>query len=232
MPSPADTQRGPLVYRREDYIGGFRHLVVFAVDSCVLLIMAIPLGALSEWLLLPFAWYYLAVLKPSRYRSPGYWVTNAKIITLDGQRPSPFRMTLRLFWMATWTVAWPISFLIDWVWTSIDDERQMLRDLFSGTRLVRNSATPLGVGRIVYVFYSGAGLNLTYAQVRPNDRGCPQSPVLSAIESPTSLPESVVKPTVAMRPHDGSIVPCPNCGMRVVPKPTGQCPSCQTQLLS
>ena len=43
----------------------------------------------------------------------------------------------------------------------------MLRDLFTGTRLVRNKAVPIGPGRIHYPRYTALGLVLVYRQVRP-----------------------------------------------------------------
>ncbi len=238
MSSSAPNSRGcqsptkPLVYRAKDYIGGFRHLVIFAVDFFVILIVARLLSDLSPWLIPPFAWGYLAVLKPSRFRTPGYWITDAKIITLEGQRPSPFRMTQRLLWMVLWGIGWPISFYLDWLWTTIDDDRQMLRDLYAETRLVRNSAAPLGTGRISYVFYTGLGLTLTYARVQLRDLDSSKLPVLPEIEAPTVSSERSVELAVEMRPHDGSILLCPKCGMRVIPKLSGHCPSCQTQMLS
>lgn len=222
---------GPLVYRAQDYIGGFRHLVIFAVDSCVILIMATPLVALFPFLIPPLTWWYLAVLKPSRFRTPGYWVTNAKIVTLDGQRPSPFRMTQRLVWMLLWCMGWPINFWIDLLWTTIDDDRQMLRDLFAETRLVRNNAQPVGIGRTSRVFYVGLGLALSYARVRLRNQDS-SPPVVPENEAPAPSPEKSLEGTAAIRPHDGSILACPKCGMRVIPTSSGYCPSCQTQMLS
>lgn len=77
---------GPVVYRREDYVGAFRHLVIFVVDFLVILIVVFPLSLLpavllhsvsaefdSFYIILPLllTWIYLAVLKPSRFRSVG-----------------------------------------------------------------------------------------------------------------------------------------------------------------
>lgn len=157
----------PVIYRRSDYIGGFRHLIIFAVDGVVLLILTTPLTMLSPWLAIPAVWVYLAVLKPSRFRSPGYWVTNAKIVTLDGRQPSIFRMTLRLSWMMLWTIGWPISIYLDWLWVFIEEERQMLCDYVFQTRLVRHHAQPIGPGRIHYVFVTAPALAIGYARVRP-----------------------------------------------------------------
>jgi len=157
----------PVMYHTFDYIGGFRHLVIFAVDGFVLLIITTPLTLLSPWLAIPAIWAYLAVLKPSRFRSPGYWVTGAKVVTLDGRSPSIARMTLRLSWMVLWTIGWPISIYLDWLWVFIEEERQMLCDYVFQTRLVRHDAQPIGPGRIHYVFVTAPALAIGYARVRP-----------------------------------------------------------------
>jgi len=85
-------QTGPVFYRREDYVGGLRHLIIFAVDFLVILVVVFPLSLLPavlllsvsaefssffRFLLLFLIWIYLAVLTPSRIRSVGYWVTDA-----------------------------------------------------------------------------------------------------------------------------------------------------------
>jgi uncharacterized RDD family membrane protein YckC len=238
MSSPAADARydplrsRPVVYRSSDYVGAFRRLLIYTVDASVLLIIAVPLGSWFPLLAMAFAWCYLAVLKPSRIRSPGYWVAGAKIVTLDGRSPSPFRMTLRLMWIGMWTIGWPIGFFADWLWTSMDDDRQMLRDLCTETRLVRNRATPIGPGRISYVLCTGIGLTVLYARVRANDHDIQPLEVSSFAEVPAMLPEMVTEKTAAIRTHDGSIIQCPKCGIRIIPKSSGHCPSCQTQLFS
>lgn len=103
-------------------------------------------------------------------------------------------MTLRLASTFLWLFAVPISFLLlEIIWTSVDDERQMLRDLFSGTRLIRNNAKPIGPGRTT---------TLTETD-----------PAADLVQSREIL-----------------IVQCHNCGMRVMPKSNGLCPSCQMRI--
>jgi hypothetical protein len=75
-------------------------------------------------------------------------------------------MTLRLFWMLNWLFG-PVSFFLDVLWTTMDDERQMIRDLVAGTRLVRNNAVPIGVGKVSYSFYTILCITVLYASVRP-----------------------------------------------------------------
>ena len=68
-----------------------------------------------------------------------------------------------------WILSWQFCFLTDWLWETVDDERQMLRDLFAGTRLIRNKAEPIGRGRIHYERYTALGVVLVYRQVRGID---------------------------------------------------------------
>ncbi len=100
---------GPFVYRREDYVGTIRHLVIIAVDLAVILFVVFPLGFVPAFVAeslsirsdsflfvgpLFLTWLYLTVIKPSRIRSPGYWVTGSKIVTIYGKKPSTLRDVL------------------------------------------------------------------------------------------------------------------------------------------
>ena len=171
---------GPFVYHREDYVGALRHLLIFAVDSCVLFfllfllaLIAIPFPDLHPmqfvvlpWLLL--CWVYLAVLKPSRFRSVGYWIADARIITIYGKPPSPWRMTMRLMWAAMYLVPYfTVSIFTDLIWTTMNVERQMLRDLIAETRLIRNRAKPIGVGKVSRCLFTGLGIAVFYTRVHP-----------------------------------------------------------------
>ena len=170
----------PMVYRREDYVGAFRHLLIFAVDSCVLffllVLIAMPFGDLLSNDPMPFVvpiwlmicWVYLAVIKPSRFRSVGYWIADARIITIYGKPPSPWRMTLRLMWAAMYLVpSFTVSIFTDLIWTTMNVERQMLRDLIAETRVIRNRAKPIGVGRVSRCLFTGLGIAVFYARVHP-----------------------------------------------------------------
>jgi len=187
---------GPFVYRREDYVGTIRHLVIIAVDLAVIVFVVLPLGMIpavvaeslsirSDAFLfvgpLLLTWLYLTVLKPSRIRSPGYWVTGSKIVTIYGEKPSTLRMTIRLAATFLW-FSLPLGiFLVDVMWPTVDGERQMLRDLYCGTRIIRHRATPIAQGRIVQTFYTAMGYSLMYASVQKQTIG----------QAGYSLPEDV-----------------------------------------
>ena len=42
----ASVDIGPFVYRREDYVGTMRHLVIIAVDLTVIVFVVLPLGVI------------------------------------------------------------------------------------------------------------------------------------------------------------------------------------------
>ncbi len=205
VPASNEVVAKPMLYRREDYIGAFRHLLIFVVDSCVLYfllfllaLIAMPFGdSLSNdpmpFVLLPWVilcWVYLAVLKPSRFRSVGYWLADARIITIDGKPPSPWRMTKRLLWTVMYFSPFlSINIFVDLVWTAMNSERQMLRDLIFETRLIRNRAKPIGIGKVSRCLFTGLGITIFYARVHPKSMesvgqqsdGISKSPVESVV---------------------------------------------------
>lgn len=175
---------GPPIYRREDYVGSVRHLLIFVVDGAVILFFLMPLTTMFAifagsvtgtttlfipWLPLLCIWAYLAVLKPSRYRSLGYWAADTRIVTIQGTRPSPFRMTLRLLWALFWWYG-PFGFIMDLFWTSTNGERQMLRDLLAETRLIRNKAKPIGVGKTTYAMMTCLSIAVMYTEIRERSK--------------------------------------------------------------
>ncbi|WP_397568684.1 RDD family protein [Schlesneria sp. T3-172] len=173
---------GPPLYRRQDYVGATRHALIFAIDGFILQLICLILLDIDAAIFnssktapanaynvvglsacLVVCWFYLAVLKPSRFRSPGYWITDARIVTIHGQPPSPWRMTKRLIWsVLSICCYYPVSIVTDLLWTAVEDERQMLRDLVFETRLIRNKAVPTGTGRISRRFVTAMGIVISY----------------------------------------------------------------------
>ena len=200
----------PMVYRREDYVGAVRHLLIIAVDACVLYFVLFLLALIASafgdltssdpmpfvvlpWLIL--CWVYLAVLKPSRFRSLGYWIADARIITIDGKPPSPWRMTMRLLWASMYLFPYlTLNIFTDLLWTTMNHERQMLRDLMAETRLIRNRAKPIGVGKVTRCLFTGLGITLLYARIRPKS-------LKSDEQKPDRISTSAVAPAV-LTDHD------------------------------
>jgi uncharacterized RDD family membrane protein YckC len=109
---------------------------------------------------------YLTVLKAT-FGTAGYWLTGSRIVNLRGQRPSVLRMTLRLIMF----LFFPISFIGDFIWCMVDEDRQTLRDRFAGTFVIRWYAEPIGNGAVHLTHYHAFGLALAYPCVmRPKSR--------------------------------------------------------------
>lgn len=167
-------------YEYKDYAGFWRRAAAVLVDLaglCVLLALFATvcwlLGSTIEeaqdppaWLwacLLTISYLYLTVLKRSRIRTPGYWVTGVRIVNLKGKPPSIWTMTLRLFW---WVLG-PINSLLDLIFITSDEHRQTVRDLLVGTYVIRRNARPAGLGHKIYRRLAFMGLFLPHPQVKP-----------------------------------------------------------------
>jgi uncharacterized RDD family membrane protein YckC len=167
-------------YDYDAYAGFLRRLVVIMIDMTVLLVVGVmlwfPILVLAVlWdpeaspdpsgivflLWAAIIWFYLTVIKRSRWRTVGYRMLGLKIVTTHGTRPSLPTMTFRLL---MWLFG-PFNFILDLIWLGADTEQQSLRDCYSGTYVVRNDAEPIGSAPIHLTRYHGAGLTLVYPRV-------------------------------------------------------------------
>ncbi len=124
------------------------------------------------WISVWFA--YFVLLKGSHLHTVGYKIGNAKIVNLQGDRPSLYSLTLRLLF----AVIGPANTLIDLIWLSDDPCRQALRDKFAHTYVIKRNAQVAGKGKIVYRMYSIFGLNYFFPEVNlgtGNDSNQPTS---------------------------------------------------------
>ena len=173
-----DTSLGVGVYfAPDDYVGIMRRIAILLIDLAVLIIVYVLFAVLlipivgnrnGSMGLLYFGvvWAYLTMLKSSRIRTVGYRLMGARIINLRGGRPSMFRMTFRLL---LWALG-PFNLLFDLLWSSVDDDRQSLRDRIAGTCVVNTQAEPIGTAEIQLKYYYAFGLALMYSRVmRPQD---------------------------------------------------------------
>ncbi len=173
-----DTSLGTGVYfAANEYVGIMRRVVILVVDLAVLvgvyigfatLFIAITGDLNGTFILIyvGFAWAYLTILKASRIRTVGYWLTGSRILNLRGKRPSIFRMTFRVL---LWAFG-PFNLLFDLLWSGIDDDCQTLRDRFAGTCVVNNHAEPIGTAEIHLTHYNAFGFALMYPRVmRPKN---------------------------------------------------------------
>jgi uncharacterized RDD family membrane protein YckC len=161
-----------VLFRNEDYVGIARRVLILAVDAPIVFIGGVIYGSVLSGFLgqhvwvgllffLQFMWTYQTALKASSIRTPGYIAADARIVTLKGERPSNLRMTFRLM---MWLLG-PFNILIDLMWVGLDDDRQTLRDRYSGTMVVRNSARPIGTGEIHLVRHHALAWALMFPRV-------------------------------------------------------------------
>ena len=186
----ADKKESPdtgVYYRRADYAGFWRRLAIDLLDISVMILlwlflliaMAILLSVLPHEAQLEPAWPawatpvlvslfwviafgYFVLLKRSRFRTLGYKLCGARIVNLQGDRPSVYSLTIRLLF----AVFGPLNFLLDLIWIPSDECRQALRDKFAHTYVVRLRAEPEGRGRLVYSTYYVMGWAFLFPQVK------------------------------------------------------------------
>ena len=118
-----------------------------------------PAWATGAWIALAFAYF---VFLESRSGTVGYLLTGVRILTLKGERPTLLRMAFRYL---LWALG-PIDPLVDLLWAGGDDQRQTLRDKFSGTLVVKRKAGPVGRGKVRFNRYTMLGwLSLGFYEV-------------------------------------------------------------------
>lgn len=158
-------------FRRNDYAGFWRRLLIDTVDLVVAGLVCLALFAVV-WVVFPSAglilaswgaalFCYFVLLKRSKVGTVGYRVGGVRIVGQDGRRASVSSLTLRLLF----GVLGPLNWLMDLVWLSGDPHRQALRDKLAGTYVVSKEATPAGTGKIVYRRYEVLFYNFLFREV-------------------------------------------------------------------
>jgi uncharacterized RDD family membrane protein YckC len=169
-----DPRRG-VRFPRAAYAGPLRRVAILLIDLAVVGTLGFFAGAagfaLSEgatsgvfvcaWLLICYV--YLVPLE-AWAGTLGFILTQTKIVDLHGRPPSLKRMTLRLLLCAFWLN--DLIFLIDLLWSAENDRRQTLRDMLTGTYVVRKSATPSAEGEVAFAYYFLFGLALRVREVQ------------------------------------------------------------------
>lgn len=157
-------------FRRNDYAGFWRRLLIDSVDLIVTGVVCLTSFAVV-WMVLPSAglilaswgtacFSYFVLLKRSGVGTVGYRVGGVRIVGYDGEKPSISSLTLRLLF----GVLGPL-WLVDLIWVSGDTHRQALRDKLAGTYVVSKDARPAGTGKIVYRRYDILFYNFLFREV-------------------------------------------------------------------
>jgi uncharacterized RDD family membrane protein YckC len=174
--SPDEALATGVYYLRKDYAGVWRRLLIDLVDVPIAALLSIVV-IVAAWSLVPavgdspgiqlllFAsvWFvYFVLLKRSRFRTPGYIIGGARIVSLKGHRPSILSLLARLLF----AFVGPMNFLIDLFWITGDPNGQAIRDKFAGTYVVRVGAQPAGAGPIRFGTYMFWGMTFLFKEVK------------------------------------------------------------------
>jgi uncharacterized RDD family membrane protein YckC len=170
-------------YRPADYVGFWRRFVIDLVDVavvialwCVLATVALAMKS-PDWaartVLYSFpvvAFAYLVLLKRSRFRTLGYKLCGARIVSLQGERPGISALTVRFLF----ALFGPLNLVLDLLWIPGSECRQALRDRFAQTYVVRLRAEPEGRGRVVYTLDHILCVGYLFPEVRSrHESGAP-----------------------------------------------------------
>jgi uncharacterized RDD family membrane protein YckC len=163
-------------YKKDDYAGFLKRVVIAIVDLIVLLIAeALSLFVtdyfvhdMNSYLKINFFIFiilsllYLAILKRTQKGTIGYILTGVKIVNLKGEKPSIFKMVLR----ASLLVLGPFELVIDIIWLTSEATKQTLRDKYVGTYVVNKEAQPIGKSKLQNVSLGVMGWNLMYREIK------------------------------------------------------------------
>jgi uncharacterized RDD family membrane protein YckC len=142
-------------YSQSDYAGIIRRLAIVLIDSSFLIAVFIlmyssaPLMNMSErhiaggFVLVTYL--YLVILKRSKTRTIAYRLLDTRVVDLEGNAPSIWKMTLRYILL----IGGPFHILADLLWLTGERDKQSIRDKFAATYVVRNKAQPIGRGKIL-----------------------------------------------------------------------------------
>jgi uncharacterized RDD family membrane protein YckC len=173
-------------YPIEAYAGFWLRLAIELIDTFVVSGLCIGLSLvlvgflhtaesllkalLIGWLLIWFC--YFVLLKHSTLSTIGYRIGTVKIVTLQGNNPSLYSLSLRLIF----AVIGPLNLLLDLIWITSDPHRQSLRDKFAHTYVIKRDAQVAGRGKIIFRTYSILGWNLVLQEVDVSSKGNPGDP--------------------------------------------------------
>lgn len=165
-----------VIYDKNEYAGFLKRVIIAAVDLIVLAIFAVISLSVSYYFIyyadnyiqfnllfiLFLAVLYLGFLKRSKYRTLGYILTGVKIVDLKGNRPTIFKMILRVFML----FFGPFELIFDIIWLTSEATKQTLRDKYVGTYVVNRHAIPVGKAKLQNVTLGVMGWNLMYREIK------------------------------------------------------------------
>ena len=174
----SDRRDQGVYFARTDYLGFWRRLLIDVVDVGVVAMLSVVLGAVVIslplpsrsrafvlWTMLIGLWFsYFVLLKRSAWRTLGYRFGRGRIVSISGDSPSVWQLTLRL----AFVIIGPVNLLFDLLFITSDEHRQAIRDKFAATYVVKSWALPKGRGRILISYYHIMGTTWLFREVKPD----------------------------------------------------------------
>ncbi|WOO39558.1 RDD family protein [Rubellicoccus peritrichatus] len=160
-------------YQKSDYANFALRLSTLIIDLALSAGFGFALDAVAEsasltsgqydTIIVVFLFLYFIEMK-RRYGTIGNIVTRTRLIDVSGKRPSIYSMLVR----SSLFVLGSLFFIIDIIWVTSDEKRQMIRDKFSGIYVIKRKAQPLGHGKVIYSSCMIASLNFLFKDVETN----------------------------------------------------------------
>lgn len=165
-----------VIYEKKEYAGFLKRVVIALVDIIVIGVVSVCCLYVTYFIFyyedtfykfnffftLIFSIFYLAVLKRSRFRTVGYILTRVKVVDLNGQRPSIFKMILRVLLQ----LIGPFEIVIDILWLTSEATKQTLRDKYIGTYVINQHAVQIRKAKLQNVYLGFMGWYLMYREVQ------------------------------------------------------------------
>ncbi len=169
-----DNTKG-IYFNKKDYAGFWLRLGSWLVDSVVIvlfvsLVWFLVYNTIDDPFImlrvtffssLLFMYFYLAIVKASRFGTVGYKIFSIKVVDLFGKKPNWHTMLLRFFLI----FIGPFTFITDILWLTGESSKQTLRDKYAGTYVVKSNATPEGDGTLNNVSLHFMGWNLSLKEI-------------------------------------------------------------------
>lgn len=149
-------------FHPRDCVGLGGRFVILAIDflAALTIVILIPPVA-GPFVTLVGVWIYLVVLNATPFRTLGYRLVGARVVTLNGQSVNVFQLSYRML-ITMLGIGNP---LLDLCWMDLDRNRQTLRDKLAGTYVIRMNAEPAGRGTIQQSRIFAAGYTFVYQKV-------------------------------------------------------------------
>jgi uncharacterized RDD family membrane protein YckC len=163
-------------YAVNDYAGLLKRYFIIGVDLTVIYIFSLfvivaffDLPEKRELLIVSklhvvffISYIYLVIVKRSDWGTLGYILAGVRIVSLEGEKPPIWNMTLRFLLL----IFGPVHFILDILYLSGDKYKQTLRDKIVGTYVIAQDAVPIGRGEQMYVSYFFFGWSIVFREVK------------------------------------------------------------------